>query len=450
MKLFILFLLVVKSYATCPDGQFYLVEFKESGTCTTHISKDTCQGINSGNFLSIINPTATYSYRVSSNYGYSYLQYGTRDMTSWYPRGCQIQTNLGQYEQGSLDQIRYADTAGTPHEAQYGNFDGACDNGMHNEQNPATPCTSYPCPSDMSKNQGGTNCLCAPPGETDAICVSECPAGKGRRNDDTVTWDSCDAIVGCMDESAMNYDPTANKEDPDSCTYCQYDQGYFWLVSMDTSGQNDCDIGAAMCQAMMTPDPLNPDRDNQLEMNINKYSTPKFCHVSPGYNTNIPSTIYNPATEAYVFNDNSVAQYRTCGPITEYTPQKCGNTNPDGSCSGAPIVPAIPLTETGYKCICPPTGHSEPQCVNICPLREDGSRGYRAYPDSRFDDCSREIPGCIDPLYLEYTPEATMNTPYITTTEDGSKFIDPRACQTLSCETVSTLYDNQCLPEGQC
>lgn len=429
MKLILLFLFVVKSYATCPAGQFYLVEFKESGTCTTHITQETCQGINSGNYLSQIQAVVQYSYRVTSPY--PHLKYADRDMTSWYPRGCQITTNLGQYQQGSLNVIKYAEVPAESYlYSTYGQFDGGCDNGMHNEKNPATPCTAYPCASDPSINQGGTNCLCAPPGQNDAICVSECPAGTGRRNDDTVTWDSCDAIVGCMDETAINYDPNANKDDPDSCTYCEYDQGYFWLVNMDTSGQNDCDIGAAMCQTLMTPDPLNPDRDNQLEIFENQYSKPKYCYVSPGYNTNIPSTIYNPAVE-------QAGQYRTCGPITEYVPENG-------------VVQAIFPTETGYQCICPPTGHSEPQCVNICPLREDGTRGLRAYPDSRFDDCSRELPGCIDPLYLEYTPEATMNTPYITTTEDGSKIIDPRACKTLSCETVSTLYDNQCLPDGQC
>jgi len=437
MNLFILFLLVVQSYATdCPDGQFYLVEIKTSGTCTTHVSSDACDGIAGGS-ASPQPAVAMYSY-ISNAYGMPYAQRAERDMTSWYPFGCQRRVNQGDYPNQMYPnfQIRYANSDNP----QVGQFDGGCDSGIHNAAAPAPPPYGPPPAGgytfDTSTNQGGTNCFCAPPGEDDAVCVAGCPVGSARRNADTVPWDSCDAIPGCMNPAAINYDPLANKESPDDCEYCEYDQGMFWLIGLDTEGQNDCDLGAGMCEALGF---AAMDLNNPL-VAMYPYRYPKYCS-SMGYN---PALLWAEG-----------AEYRPCGRINEYVKAVCdADEDPNDDwmgmtqCDGMPLVESI-FPGPGELCLCPPPGHSTPQCVNECPLRADGTRGLRRWAYN-FDDCTGELPGCIDPLYKEYTPEATMNTPHRIAAADGTKITDPRACQTLSCESVSAIYDNQCLPDGQC
>ena len=435
MKLFVLFLLVVKSYATCPAGQFYLVEFKESGSCDTHISQSTCSSIGGGNAPFIV---PSYQQRSCSYSPYYHCNFITHSVTSKYSPGCQIQTYQSAWGSPPVDSLRYG-------QLDKG-FTGDCANTFYNEQ---SPCDQYGCKSWY--NQGGTNCLCAPNGETDAICISECPAGTARRNADDVTWDSCDAIPGCTNPHANNYNPNANTDDG-TCELCDIENGEFFLIKPQTSG-TPCDIGADNCAKLLNYG--NGALTNPMDRRI-----PRGCNVATQW-----TSMYNSYSDmSHYYDDNLPCGYfEGSDPIcscSNSNPDECYTTHPTSGlveCISGPGTSTIRqrVYEYDATCLCMPDGQTELQCMSECPEEplyniEKVRRSRDNEPGVSWDGCSIEIEGCPNPLFKEYNSSHTSHAPYLLTSEDGTKYVNPIACHTLTCETLDSGFDNYCLPEGEC
>lgn len=448
MNLFILFLLVVQSYAACPEGQFYLVDFKESGNCETHISNDACTGIKGSNAFQM----QTAVHYMQTYYSPYYHQVPrSHSLLSYYSPGCQVVTYKGVHGGNGLDDILY----GKPDDG----WSGSCANTFYMDN---APCSQSGCIAYY--NQGGTNCLCAPPGEDDAICVSECPAGTARRHGDDVSWDPCDAIAGCTNIHANNYNPEANKDDG-SCEYCDIENGDFFLVKAQTSGQ-PCDIGGLNCEKLSN---YRLENSPMVIPHSAAKTYPRNCIApTPGYvgGNYLAQIMYNDYTlwssEISAINSDSDILYPECGVNPEMIPPVCDCSSytcysDDGmACAGegGEIIRSI-IYPYDISCLCLPDGETEMQCVSECPEVplyniEKVKRG-RVNPDgTSWDICTVETEGCPNPLFEEYDPSHTAHAPYLLTADDGSKYVNPIACHTLTCTRLHTIYDDYCLPEGQC
>ena len=457
MILFILLLLVVKSYAACPAGQFYLVELKESGSCDKHISQSKCSDMSP---QQVHNIAPDYVYGEYSNGRYNEI---IKNHRGKYSPGCQVQTYTNQWNyQYPIGTIRYGKSE---HE-----FTGSCANTFYDEGDPYNP---YGPTRPQLYNQGGTNCLCAPPGEDDAICVSACPAGTARRHEDDVSWDPCDAIGGCMDDQALNYNPNANKDDG-SCEYCHIENGEFFLVKSKRSGSHCSNIGLSDCTRLVNPPGdgyLYNAQDKSLPYGCNVYSSLWGDDTNHGtYNTyssvmrgTLPCGYFEgadpicdcdfPCTTSYncqndvrgccIDEDDCILEY------PENRPSKECNTDP------RVVKTREQVPEYDMTCLCMPDGETELQCVAECPEEPlyniEKIRRYRENEAGvAWDGCSVEIEGCPNPLFKEYNSTHTAHAPYLIQTEDGSTIVNPIACQTLTCETLNSGFDNYCLPEGEC
>ncbi len=459
MILFILFLLVVQSYAACPEGQFYLVDYKESGSCETHISADSCGGINGGNIpyladaIHYMDDCWISIPGMYPNGGFYGQCMKSHSLTSYYSPGCQIVTYKGTHGNVPVGTFNY----GKPGDG----FTGSCAATYYMDFNPSGQSGFLP-----YTNQGGTNCLCAPPGEDDAICVSECPVGTGRRNGDDVTWDPCDAIPGCMNTHANNYNPDANMDDG-SCEYCDIDNengnGHqFFLVKAQTSGMPSCDIGLNKCAKLLNY--KDGDDVNSHYTYHYKQQAPKYCStanpLSPLGGGNSAMTLYNDMSGNSIYSTGM-----PCGLSSEAIPAVCQCSHVDKSecydennpllCSASAwqARPVIPPYDS--ICFCMRDGQTELECVSECPEEPlyniEKVRYSRVNPNgTTWDVCTKETYGCPNPLFEEYDPSHTAHAPYLLTADDNTKYVNPIACHTLTCNRLRTVYDDYCLPEGQC